>query len=710
MKKILTVMLTLFMSITLLGIKVKASSSYTYMVTDNECPGYMDSCYVSIEDAISAMNTDNDTHYSVYLDKDIDVASTIVVENVNISINTHGHKITNTNSFYSEENNTLSLFSVRGSGSLYFYLSPPTINSADVALDIYANDCHVVDVQGEYASFYTDTKGNLKSSSKAVVYVKQGHATISGGTIETELAENASETLKRDEKGGISVRGGWFVNYDPSEYIPDGSQYTDVTKEDNTYVVGKHTITLSAGEHGKIIPSGEVVVAGEEKIPAVIDADDGYVVNEELVDGEVSYTWPSDTNASGVFTSVNGKESFSVNFRKGNYNQNIEISSETDTNTAELEPTIEPTTSIVESILNDEEINEYNSGSKADVKLTVKESTDQAAKDAAQSLLSNSDTVGIVLDISLKVEVNGSTRDVTETNRPISIEIKLPEELKTSNPAKVRNYTVIRVHNGVPEVLYNCPYNPTTGILTINTDKFSDYLIAYEEKDRTLIDALDSEYYFNGNYYDDSSYKSGLHAYIFDDSITLTEEENNAIKEGKDFIINYYLDDVTNEDTLNDIKAKLGDKNFISAAKVSAEFGIKGSELKELTKLDNSFGLEFSVSDEYLNEDYQYYVYKYTNGKLEAETTTSNYDYWTDDKGDKHYYDYESFEDTEFTTYVLAYKKKTASSTSTKKAGKKDLNSDGIITCDEEMGGDKNWTWSEARKACVYKVMNTSVR
>ena len=45
----------------------------------------------------------------------------------------------------------------------------------------------------------------------------------------------------------------------------------------------------------------------------------------------------------------------------------------------------------------------------------------------------------------------------------------------------------------------------------------------------------------------------------------------------------------------------------------------------------------------------------------------------------------------------------------TSKAGPKDLNADGVITCDEEMGS-ADWIWSESKKACVYKVSNTSVK
>lgn len=51
--------------------------------------------------------------------------------------------------------------------------------------------------------------------------------------------------------------------------------------------------------------------------------------------------------------------------------------------------------------------------------------------------------------------------------------------------------------------------------------------------------------------------------------------------------------------------------------------------------------------------------------------------------------------------------KPTVSNTS--KAGPKDINGDGVISCDEEMGS-ANWIWSESKKACVYKVSNTSVK
>lgn len=70
-----------------------------------------------------------------------------------------------------------------------------------------------------------------------------------------------------------------------------------------------------------------------------------------------------------------------------------------------------------------------------------------------------------------------------------------------------------------------------------------------------------------------------------------------------------------------------------------------------------------------------------------------------------------TFKTDKFSTYaIVAYGTVTpTSNVADKKAGPKDLNSDGIITCDEEMGS-KNWIWSESKGACVYKVSNTSTK
>lgn len=83
-----------------------------------------------------------------------------------------------------------------------------------------------------------------------------------------------------------------------------------------------------------------------------------------------------------------------------------------------------------------------------------------------------------------------------------------------------------------------------------------------------------------------------------------------------------------------------------------------------------------------------------------------------------------TFKTDRFSTYVVVGYRQTGgaptptptptptakpSVSNTSKAGPKDLNGDGVISCDEEMGS-ANWIWSESKGACVYKVSNTSVK
>ncbi len=66
-----------------------------------------------------------------------------------------------------------------------------------------------------------------------------------------------------------------------------------------------------------------------------------------------------------------------------------------------------------------------------------------------------------------------------------------------------------------------------------------------------------------------------------------------------------------------------------------------------------------------------------------------------------------TFKTDKFSTYAICYKdskkeeKKEESNTSSNTSSTK------VVTCEEAMNS-KNWTWSESKKACVYKVSNTS--
>ncbi|MGN0692100.1 MAG: hypothetical protein ACI4K7_07125, partial [Oscillospiraceae bacterium] len=89
-------------------------------------------------------------------------------------------------------------------------------------------------------------------------------------------------------------------------------------------------------------------------------------------------------------------------------------------------------------------------------------------------------TVGMILDIELFKRIGENGRDVriTETNGMLTVEFTMPAELLSTDSTVTRTYKIIRVHNGVTDIL-DCTFDPATGKASFKTNKFSTYAIAY---------------------------------------------------------------------------------------------------------------------------------------------------------------------------------------------------------------------------------------
>ena len=84
------------------------------------------------------------------------------------------------------------------------------------------------------------------------------------------------------------------------------------------------------------------------------------------------------------------------------------------------------------------------------------------------------------------MKVNNERKQVYETNKKITISTELPDNLINRNISVDRKYSVIRIHNDKTDIL-NAEYDAVTNKLTFVTDKFSTYVIVYEDivKDTT---------------------------------------------------------------------------------------------------------------------------------------------------------------------------------------------------------------------------------
>lgn len=105
---------------------------------------------------------------------------------------------------------------------------------------------------------------------------------------------------------------------------------------------------------------------------------------------------------------------------------------------------------------------------------------DKKAAEKKLAELSSSKKAGMYLDIDLNVMIGNGNISVTETKKPIAIEVSVPDELINTDANKTRKYSVLRVHNGNVDVL-DATYDENTKKILFKSDVFSTYVLVYED-------------------------------------------------------------------------------------------------------------------------------------------------------------------------------------------------------------------------------------
>lgn len=121
-------------------------------------------------------------------------------------------------------------------------------------------------------------------------------------------------------------------------------------------------------------------------------------------------------------------------------------------------------------------------GSKVDIVLSVANKALTPAEEALLEKGRGEYSIGVSLDIALSLQINGTkSRNITETEKVVSITTIIPENLVNTDPAVTRTYKIIRIHNGETTVL-DGTYDPATREFTFATDRFSAYTIVYKDE------------------------------------------------------------------------------------------------------------------------------------------------------------------------------------------------------------------------------------
>ena len=144
---------------------------------------------------------------------------------------------------------------------------------------------------------------------------------------------------------------------------------------------------------------------------------------------------------------------------------------------------VDSTEDIIKAILTEDEAKQAEDGVKVDIALTVKDKSSNLTEDEKKLINSNikdNQAAGCILDIQLQKIIGSQKSDVYELNSAINIKIKLNADLINNDSSKTRKYSVIRIHNGVSDIL-SAAFDKATGELTFATDRFSTYIVVYED-------------------------------------------------------------------------------------------------------------------------------------------------------------------------------------------------------------------------------------
>ena len=153
---------------------------------------------------------------------------------------------------------------------------------------------------------------------------------ISGnhGTIEPETAavlEGKAQSFSFIPDAGFSASQLWI---DGIETPIKGNKYTFYNVKDNhnlrvDFDTAQFSIVALAGANGKVVPSGTIIVDGMSQKQFEIQADDGYMINQVLVDDQIVTV----SNNTYTFKNMADDHKIFVSFRRLNYPPEVSSSS-----------------------------------------------------------------------------------------------------------------------------------------------------------------------------------------------------------------------------------------------------------------------------------------------------------------------------------------------------------------------------------------------
>ncbi len=352
-----------------------------------------------------------------------------------------------------------------------------------------------------YLGILNISGGNFEAKYIASAY-NDGKLTITGGDF-TKVTDGVISPEKQCNGAmcayTATITGGSF-NSNVTPEVPEGYQVLTLADKnviDKTLELKVDTDTVYYVEKGKSVSLNYTANDTAKKYLEITSADKAIAtVSDGMITGVKAGTTEITLDAPGLGGSV----------KVVVFEVVPEETTETESNNVSTESAVaisDNVSAIVSDVLaGKKEIKGIDTETSEKIAAAVKEGnvittelenkevkTDDLSKETTEKVekvLNKDEKIAAAFDINVLIKQNNeSIGKLTELDKKIVVIVDVPKELPAVKEGFSRTYYMIRVHDGVAERLETKLEN---GKLSFQTDKFSDYVLVYEDVANTELD------------------------------------------------------------------------------------------------------------------------------------------------------------------------------------------------------------------------------
>lgn len=463
-------------------------------------------------------------------------------------------------------NDTLEAREAKAETTISYASSDPEIASVDATTGVItAHKPGTVQIliKAEETEFYKETQvsykltvshhpvtapeavGDLTYNGKAQTLVTQ--QPTAEGTMMYKVNDGEWQT----ELPTASVAGTYTISY--KAYMGEEHGETEAQELEVTILPKKATVTPdstykihNAGDP-ELTWTAEGLVPGDNLKEIVVKRSAG----DEVGTYEITAEQKENANPNydltfekGVFTVIPAAADETLELGKGSVSLKTEAGEGIGSITTDVSETELLKMLMKNGIITSGELVQLVNGASMELVFTVKEITSSISESSkAQFQKAAGDyTIGQYLDISIYkyLIVNGSrgeAQPVHETGEKIALAIQVSESLAAANKNTDRTYRLLRNHEGTVEII-NGNYLADTNTYKFESDKFSDYAIAYKDVTKTTAKTSKKKHHKSGSTANDAeTVSSGTTATTGTVSAAATGDQSHAAGYGVLFLI-----------------------------------------------------------------------------------------------------------------------------------------------------------------------------